>query len=116
MNVANYHGIFTYHFGEDYQTARPYLFGGLGATRYKSFEVDGRSVEGETRFSTTWGAGIKAYPGDSVGINLRVRWTPTYIKSDPGGWWCDPWWGCFQTANAQYSNQFEFTGGLSFRF
>jgi hypothetical protein len=32
------------------------------------------------------------------------------------GWWCDPWWGCYVVGDAQYSNQFEIIGGISFRF
>jgi hypothetical protein len=38
------------------------------------------------------------------------------FKSDAAGWWCDPYWGCYVVGNAQYSNQFEFTGGLTFKF
>ena len=120
-SVDNYHGVFTYNFGDSDATARPYLFGGAGATRYSSISFTGvtgeaREIGGETQFSTTWGAGVKIYPSRSVGIKLGVRWTPTYIKSDAEGWWCDPYWGCYVVGDAQYSNQFEFSGGLSFRF
>jgi hypothetical protein len=59
---------------------------------------------------------VKLYPGRTVGIKLGARWTPTYIKSDSEGWWCDPYWGCYVVGNAQYSNQFEFGGGLTLRF
>jgi hypothetical protein len=45
-----------------------------------------------------------------------MRWTPTYIKTDAAGWWCDPFWGCYLVGNAQYSNQFTFEGGVTFRF
>jgi opacity protein-like surface antigen len=116
MNVDNYHAVFTYNFGDDYASARPYVQGGIGATRYSSFSVEDREIDGETRFSTTWGAGIKIYPADVFGVRLGVRWTPTYIRSDPAGWWCDPFWGCYVASNAQFSNQFEFSGGLSLRF
>jgi hypothetical protein len=75
-----------------------------------------REIGGETQFSTTWGLGVKLYPGRSVGLKLGVRWTPTYIKSDAEGWWCDPYWGCYVVGDAQYSNQFEFAGGLTIRF
>jgi outer membrane protein W len=120
-SVQNYHGIFTYHFGDTDATARPYFFGGAGATHYSSIGFTGvngqaREIGGETRFSTTWGAGVKIYPGKNVGLKLGARWTPTYIKSDEAGWWCDPYWGCYVVGDPQYSNQFEFTGGLTFRF
>jgi hypothetical protein len=32
------------------------------------------------------------------------------------GWWCDPYWGCYLVGNSQYSNQFQFTGGVTVRF
>jgi outer membrane protein W len=119
--IQNYHGIITYNFGDGDSPARPYVFGGAGATRYGSLDFVGvagqtREIGGETQFSTTWGAGVKVYPGESVGLKLGVRWTPTYIKSDQTGWWCDPYWGCYVVGDAQYSNQFEFTGGLTIRF
>jgi len=116
MNVDNYHVVFTFNFGDMDDTARPYVQGGIGATSYGSLSVEDREIDGETRFSTTWGAGIKVYPADTFGLRLGVRWTPTYIKSDPAGWWCDPFWGCFVASNAQFSNQFEFSGGISLRF
>jgi opacity protein-like surface antigen len=120
-NVDNYHGTFTYNFGDSASHARFYLLGGAGVTKYGRVGFTGlggqaREIGGESRFSTTWGAGVKLYPGRNVGLKLGARWTPTYIKSDADGWWCDPYWGCYVTGDAQYSNQFEFSGGLSFRF
>ena len=70
----------------------------------------------QTKFSGTAGAGLKIYPGKKVGLKLGVRWVPTYIKSDAAGWWCDPFYGCFLLSDNQYSNQFEFAGGLTLRF
>jgi hypothetical protein len=119
--VDNYHLYFAYNTGDFDSKARFYVLAGLGATRYGSLSftaVNGsnREIGGETQFSTTWGAGLKLYPGTNVGLKLGVRWTPTYIKSDAEGWWCDPYWGCYVVGDAQYSNQFEFSGGLTFRF
>jgi len=54
--------------------------------------------------------------GGKFGIRLEGRWTPTYIKSDPEGYWCDPYWGCYTVADAEYSNQFELSGGITLRF
>jgi hypothetical protein len=62
------------------------------------------------------GAGAKFYGASNFGARVGVRWTPTYIKSDANGYWCDPYWGCYLTGNAQYSNQFEFNGGITLRF
>ena len=120
VSVYNYHGYFAYNFGDEDASVRPYILGGLGATQYGKISVTAagttRDLGGETQFSTTWGAGVKLFPGKSFGIRLEGRWTPTYIKSDSEGWWCDPYWGCYVVGNAQYSNQFEFNGGIVFRF
>jgi len=118
--LYNYHGYFAYNFGDSDAKARPYVLGGLGATQFGSVAVNvggqQRDIGGNTKFSTTWALGVKVYPGKSVGLRLEARWTPTYIKSDATGWWCDPYWGCYVVGNAQYANQFELSGGINFRF
>jgi opacity protein-like surface antigen len=120
MNLDNYHGYVAYNFGEPDARIRPYVLLGAGVTNYGSvpFSVGGFSgeTEGNSQFSTTWGAGLKIYPSPRLGLKLGVRWTPTYIKSDATGWWCDPYWGCYVTGDAQYANQFQFGGGLMLRF
>jgi hypothetical protein len=121
MNVDNYHGVLSYHFGDSDAQVRPFVFGGLGATRYGSLSFtpgagQAREIGGETQFSTTWGLGVKVHPGRGFGLRLQGRWTPTYIKSDAVGWWCDPYWGCYTIGDAQYANQFELSGGISLRF
>jgi hypothetical protein len=62
MPVYNYHAIFTYNFGESDAQARPFVFGGLGATQYKPEDANGVPVDSESQFSSTWGAGVKVYP------------------------------------------------------
>lgn len=121
MAVDNYHGIFTYNMGDPLAIARPFIFAGIGGTHYAgvSFTTVGgtqRSINGQTRFSGMIGGGIKFYPAEKFGLKLEGRWTPTYIKSDQAGWWCDPYWGCYAVGNAQYSNQFEMGGGVCVRF
>ena len=116
QTVYNYHGYFAYNFGDVDATARPYVLGGLGATQYGSLETPAGDIGGETQFSTTWAAGAKVFPSPRFGIRLEARWTPTYIKSDPEGYWCDPYWGCYTVAEAEYSNQFELSGGITIRF
>ena len=118
MNVNNYHGNFVYNWGYDRDVMRPFIFGGLGATQYKPADVMGTAVEGNTRFSTNWGGGIKMYPSSNVGIKIMARWTPTYIKSDPGGIWCSPFWPwiCYRVSDTQYSHQFQLAAGITLRF
>jgi len=117
QKIYNYHGFIAYHFGDPDSKTRPYFLGGAGATQYGGLTTIGnREIGGNTQFSTTWALGVKMYPGNNVGIMLEGRWTPTYIKSDSEGWWCDPYWGCYVVGNAQYSNQWELSGGITLRF
>jgi outer membrane protein with beta-barrel domain len=118
QKIYNYHGFIAYNFGDPDAKTRPYFLGGAGATQYGGLttSIGNRDIGGNTQFSTTWALGVKMYPGNSVGIMLEGRWTPTYIKSDSEGWWCDPYWGCYVVGNAQYSNQWELAGGITLRF
>jgi len=121
INIDNYHVNFVYNWGESDAKLRPYAFVGLGATNYSpsgSVKIPGVQGElnGNSQFSTTWGAGVKYYVAPSVGLKAGVRWTPTYIKSDPAGYWCDPFYGCWLLSDPDYSHQFEFSGGITFRF
>jgi hypothetical protein len=61
------------------------------------------------------GGGVKIYR-KQVGARLEARYTPTYIKSQATGWWCDDYWGCYVTEKSQYSTQFELSGGVTVRF
>ncbi|GMR22140.1 MAG: hypothetical protein BMS9Abin37_0468 [Acidobacteriota bacterium] len=118
LKVRNYHGIFTYNWGDSRDSTRPYIFGGLGATQYSPGDVMGFAIDGETKFSSTWGGGVKFFASPHFAINIMGRWTPTYIKSDPGGIWCSPYWpgGCWQLSEPDYSNQLQFAGGVTFAF
>jgi hypothetical protein len=119
--LYNYHGYVAYNFGTADSPVRPYFLGGLGATQYGGLKVNiggaQREVDGSTQFSTTWAAGVKIFPNAAnFGLRLEGRWTPTYIKSDAVGWWCDPYWGCYTVGDAQYANQWELSGGVTLRF
>jgi hypothetical protein len=121
MSVNTYHGTYTYNFGDGNAGVRPYAMIGLGMTSFgevpftRANGVAG-TIPGASRFSTTWGAGVKFYGASHVGGRVGARWTPTYIKSDASGYWCDPYWGCYVTGDPQYSNQFELNGGITLRF
>jgi opacity protein-like surface antigen len=118
MSVDHYHGNVVYNFGDEDGPMRPYLFGGVGATQFRPSEVMGQSVDSSTKFSSTWGGGVKLYPGRNLGVKVGARWTPTYIKSEAGGIWCSPYWpwGCYVVADDHYTNQLEFSAGVLFRF
>ena len=118
--INSYHGYFGYNFLDHSAKARPYVFGGLGATSFGSVDYATArrtgTIGSETQFSTTWGAGVKFYGSSNIGGRIGIQFTPTYIKSDAAGWWCDPWWGCYLVGDPQYSNAFDINGGIVFRF
>jgi hypothetical protein len=120
MKINSYHGYFAYNFGEPDAPMRPFVLIGLGATSFGSVSINTGlrdfTTSGETQFSTTWAGGVKIFPAANFGVRLAAEWTPTYIKTDSAGWWCDPYWGCYLVGNAQYSSQFQFNGGVTFRF
>jgi hypothetical protein len=125
QNVDNYHGNLVYNFGVRDSKLRPFLFGGLGATHYSPGDYDSSlplgggvaTIQSFSKFSANWGGGVKAYPSPHFGIKGMLRWTPTYIKTDAAGYWCDPFYPtCWVVGDADYSNQFEFSGGIIFRF
>ena len=122
LSVDNYHVNFVYHWGAGDARVRPFALGGLGATHYAinnvrpPFEDSPAEERGNTQFSWTFGAGVKAYATPNLGFKGMVRWTPTYIKSDPAGYWCDPFYGCWVLGDSDYSQQFEMSGGVTFRF
>ena len=116
MNVYNYHGYYSYAFSNIDAVARPYILVGLGATQFGAVSVDEEDIGGGTQFSATFALGAKIFPFASpkFGFRAEARYTPTYIKSDPGGWWCG-YWGCYLTEDPQYANQWELSGGFIFR-
>jgi outer membrane protein W len=121
MTVSTYQPYFAFNMGDHDAKARPYVMVGIGATSYGN--VDYTKANGQpgstgsvTKFSWSVGAGVKVYPSPRVGLHVGMHWTPTYIKSDATGWWCDPYWGCYVVGDAQYSNQLQFNGGVTFRF
>jgi hypothetical protein len=115
LNVNNYHGFVAYNFGYNPELV-PYFLFGMGATQYSPGDFEGQSVDGETKFSTTWGGGVKVFPQGKIGARFGVRWTPTYIKTDSDGYWCDPYWGCYTYGDVDYSHQFELSAGAVARF
>jgi hypothetical protein len=125
QNVDNYHGAFVYNWGDHDAPFRPFFLFGLGATRYIPGDYDS-SLPGASslarigsfsKFSSTIGGGVKANVTPHIGIKATARWTPTYIKSDSGGLWCDPFFAtCWVLADPDYSNQMSFTGGVTIRF
>ena len=125
VNVDNFFGNFVYNWGASDAKVRPFALGGLGATHYSPGDpqlnatplAGTRQVDGATKFAWTFGGGVKIYPSQHVGVRLSARWTPTYIKSDSAGIWCDPFYPtCWVLSDPDYSNQFAMTGGVTLKF
>jgi hypothetical protein len=38
------------------------------------------------------------FAGPNFGIKVGAQFTPTYIKSDSAGWWCDPYGAAMSSA------------------
>jgi len=119
LKVDNYHGAFTYNWGEEDAKIRPFATIGFGATNYSfgnNLVTGGGQIPGDTQFSTTWAGGVKFYPSPKFGVKVMARWTPTYIKTDSAGYWCDPFYGCWVVGDPDYSHQFDLSGGIVIRF
>ena len=125
VSVDNYHGNFVYNWFAGDAKVRPFAFGGLGMTHYAPGDpqplatpkAGTTTIDSASKFSWTFGGGVKVYPSQHVGVRLSARWTPTYIKSDSAGLWCDPFYPtCWVLADPDYSNQFAFTGGVTLKF
>jgi outer membrane protein W len=120
MSISNIHAYGAYNFLDPDARVRPYLLLGLGATLYGSLDVNTedyrKTIDGESKLSPTFGAGAKMFLNPRIGVRIEGRYTPTYIRSDPVGWYGDPYWGYYVVEEAQYSNQLEVAGGLTYRF
>lgn len=120
MAVDTYHPYVAFNMGDSDAKVRPFILIGAGVTTYASvpFTRGGvsRETSGDTQFSTTWGGGVKFFASPNVGLRVSATWSPTYITTEPGGTWCDPYWGCYVVGDAKYANQFHFNGGVTFRF
>lgn len=77
LPITTYHGYFGYNFGAADSVVRPFVFGGLGATKFESVEVSvagqNHNLGGATQFSTTWGGGVKIFLAPHFGIRVAGR-------------------------------------------
>jgi hypothetical protein len=95
---------------------KPFVLFGIGATQYAGGVFQGHNLRNETKFSTIWGGGARVFSDRRMGLKFSGLWTPTYIKTDAEGEWCDPYWGCFVVSDGSFSHQFELSGGAVYRF
>ena len=114
LNTNQYLGNFLYHFSDRQTPLRPFVLLGLGAT---SLSPDRDGVNSITRFAWALGAGAKYNFTPRLGVRVQGKWSPTYVTSTTDGFWCDPFWGgCWAVGNDHFLHEFDFTGGVTFRF
>lgn len=102
----------TYLFDDDDARVRPFVAVGLGLTRLLP-EPSGLSDE--TRFSASFGAGVKLFLGRHFGIRLEGRGFFTVLDSDSRRV-CDSESGCLMRITGSELSQAEARAGLILRF
>jgi len=114
LNQNQYMGNFVYHFTPHEAPLRPFVFLGLGAS---SLSTNRAGVSGATRFAFSVGGGAKYNFSKHFGVRGQLKYSPTYITTTDGGYWCDPFWGgCWVVGNDHFLHEFDMTGGITFRF
>jgi opacity protein-like surface antigen len=106
IDAGQLHGNFVYQFGDESAGVRPYVLGGLGATFFRS-----DNLQSETKFSWALGGGVKVYVDEQVGIKFQGKYNPTRLNDESSEPFCDPFGFCQSTLN-----QFELGVGLILRF
>ena len=106
MSIAHLHGYAVYRFGDAAAKLRPFAFGGAGATFLWA-----RDLESETKLSFGMGGGLSYFLSRNLAFEGRVIYKPTMMNDSEAGDFCDPFGFCQSTLQ-----QFEFGGGVRFRF
>jgi hypothetical protein len=114
LNQNQYMGNFLFHFKSRESALRPFVFFGLGAS---SLSTNRSGVSSATRFAFAMGGGVKYNFARHFGLRGQVKYSPTYLTTTDGGYWCDPFWGgCWVVGNDHYLHEFDMTAGITFRF
>ncbi len=90
LNQDQYMGNFLFHFTDREAKLRPFAFFGLGASH---LSPDRSGVDSTTRFAFSLGGGAKYNISKHFALRGQAKWSPTYITTTDGGYWCDPFWG-----------------------
>ena len=114
LTQNEYMGNYLFHFTDREAHMRPFLLFGLGAS---TLNPDVHGVGGSTRFTFSLGGGAKYNLSKHFGLRGQMKWSPTYLTTTNGGYWCDPFWGgCWLVGNNHYLHEFDITGGITARF
>jgi hypothetical protein len=91
---------------------RPFLGIGFGFTA----RDQGPELGTSTRWAASFSGGLRAYLSDPIGLRFQARWIPAYLYDLPGGFWYCGSGICVWSSNSRFLQQFDFQGGVIFRF
>jgi opacity protein-like surface antigen len=91
---------------------RPYFALGMGFTVLSP----SNGLDSHTKFCFSLGGGVKFNQSDRIGYRLEARWIPVYMYTTEGGYWCDPFYGCYYSGNDHFLNQIDFKAGVTVKF
>ena len=91
---------------------RPFLGVGVGFTA----RDQGPALGTSTRWTASFSGGLRAYLSEAIGLRFQARWIPAYLYDLPGGYWSCGSGICVWTSSARFLQQFDFQGGVIFRF
>ena len=110
VHLLNNYAAMSFNFG--HRRAVPYFTIGAGAARLDP-HVAGTNAKTETRFTATFGAGVKAFFTPNVGMRFEGRYYGTSLPdSDRGS--CDRRFD--RCDNRNWLSNGDVTGGLIFAF
>jgi opacity protein-like surface antigen len=106
MSIMQLHGDLLYSFGAADARLRPFVLAGLGSTFFNATDL-----QSETKFSMGLGGGVKWFVRDEIAFRGQFRYKATFLNDAESTDFCDPFGFCQSTLR-----QFEFAGGVTFRF
>ena len=106
MSILQLHGNLLYGFGAEGSRLQPYALVGLGSTFFTSPDL-----QDETKISMGFGAGLKYFVRREIGVRGQFRYKSHFLNDAQSTDFCDPFGFCQSTLG-----QFEFAGGVTFRF
>ena len=106
MSIMQLHGDLLYRFGGSGSKLQPYALVGLGSTFFTA-----KDLQDETKFSMGFGAGLKYFLRKEIGLRGQFRYKSHFLNDAQSTDFCDPFGFCQSTLG-----QFEFAGGVTFRF
>jgi hypothetical protein len=105
MSRGNGYANVVYQFHGELPDRTPFVFGGIGATHFRS-----SGLQDETRPSWTAGAGMKWFVTGVVGVEVRGAYVSTHVHDSTAAF-CDPFGFCQEVLR-----RVEATAGVAFRF